>query len=381
MSQHPIHGWIPGVLSDKQIKRLLEKSFLTGEVHNLTVDKSSIDLTLSDEGFRMVSGAVKPFGKDYHHKILKNTQVAEPQQADSAGHFKLQPKQTYVFRLQQSLGSDLRDAGFFHGHATAKSSVGRVDVLARLIVDGMSSYECFHPNAIEKSNGQMFLEITPITFPVLVKKGISLSQLRIFCGTDEDAKMQGEVLYRSVIYNSEINDGCLTADLSNVPVNDSGESGCAFEAKFLQDAEPIPLWEEPGIAPDPHNYWELIQAKEVGNRTVLPIKKESFYILRSKEQIALPGGIAVYCRAIDETIGEMRIHYAGFVHPTFGFGEPGQGTPLIFEVRGHDVEVLLSDGERMAHLTFYRMSADCEGKEDSAYGNQTLKLSKFFKPW
>lgn len=29
-------------------------------------------------------------------------------------------------------------------------------------------------------------------------------------------------------------------------------------------------------------------------------------------------GVAVYCRPSDETIGEMRIHYAGFVHPGFG---------------------------------------------------------------
>jgi dCTP deaminase len=116
----------------------------------------------------------------------------------------------------------------------------------------------------------------------------------------------------------------------------------------------------------------------------------SFYILRSKEKIILPPGVCVYCRAIDETIGEMRIHYAGFVHPHFGYHIRGErhkrvveiGTPLIFEVRGHDVHVVLNDDEPLARLQFYRMSRDCSEtpnrKKLSAYHDQTLRLSQFF---
>ncbi len=79
----------------------------------------------------------------------------------------------------------------------------------------------------------------------------------------------------------------------------------------------------------------------------------------------------------------MRIHYAGFVHPFFGRNRKDNtiGTPLIFEVRGHDVEVALTHGEKMARLTFYRMSEDCVKEEPSNYDSQTLELSKFFAPW
>jgi dCTP deaminase len=100
--------------------------------------------------------------------------------------------------------------------------------------------------------------------------------------------------------------------------------------------------------------------------------------------ISLPDGVAVYCRAIDEAIGEMRIHYAGFVHPFFGSGrEDGKpGTPLIFEVRGHDVDVSLKDGEKMARLIFYRMSRPCiKKKKKDSYTEQTLKLSAIFAAW
>ena len=93
--------------------------------------------------------------------------------------------------------------------------------------------------------------------------------------------------------------------------------------------------------------------------------------------------------ASDETIGEMRIHYAGFVHPFFGKDrkDNNPGTPLIFEVRGHQVNVSLADGEKMANLTFFRMSKDCNpsgddnDEEDDEYNNQNLKLSKFFAKW
>ena len=67
----------------------------------------------------------------------------------------------------------------------------------------------------------------------------------------------------------------------------------------------------------------------------------------------------------------------------FFFGWKNLGTPLIFEIRGHDVDVVLRDNEKMARLTFYRMSEDCnEGDCDpTPYENQTLKLSKFFSDW
>jgi len=77
----------------------------------------------------------------------------------------------------------------------------------------------------------------------------------------------------------------------------------------------------------------------------------------------------------------MRIHYAGLVHPHFGLRDDGEnGTPLIFEVRGHQVDVSLRHGERMANLTLYRMSQEA-GPDKSPYGTQTLKLSSFFSEW
>jgi dCTP deaminase len=144
--------------------------------------------------------------------------------------------------------------------------------------------------------------------------------------------------------------------------------------------EPVSLWKH-AEAPEPWKYWELVKPAPSKR---LSLRKGSFYILRSKELLALPKGVAVYCRAIDESFGEMRIHYAGFVHPWFGRkrGDGQIGTPLIFEVRGHDVNVSLQDGETMARLVFYRMSEDAtEEDADPSYEGQSLQLSKYFASW
>jgi hypothetical protein len=53
---------------------------------------------------------------------------------------------------------------------------------------------------------------------------------------------------------------------------------------------------------------------------------------------------------------------------------------LIFEVRGHQIDVSLSHGERMANLVLYRMSEDAK-PDKSSYESQILELSSFFPAW
>jgi dCTP deaminase len=382
----PWDEWIPGVLNKRQMKTLLEDGYITSSGPEPTLDHSSMDLTLSNEAYRMTKGSVKPSeDQSYDWFISKKTKLAEPFPG-SGGEFRLEARTTYVFKLRERLESGLRGSGI-HGQATAKSSVGRVDVLARLIVDGMMTYERFDPKGLEGGSGDMYLEITPITFPVKVKPGISLSQLRFFYGSPKDVRIKGPELFRTIFPGTATPDESLSVDLTEAVIGDPKGTACKGSA-FCADSSPdqvdaVPLWSVTE-KPDPCKHWRVVQADEAKR---LHIEPDKFYILRSKEKIWLPSGIAVYCRASDETIGEMRIHYAGFVHPYFGlFRDDGsKGTPLIFEVRGHQVKVSLADKEKMANLIFYRMSEDAlpptEEEKHDTYGNQNLQLSKFFANW
>lgn len=392
----PWKGWIPGVLCKPQVKKLCEEDYIENVANwkddeNGQIDYSSIDLTLSDEGYEMVKGSVKPAGIEYRRTILENDYYAKKLNADNVGIFILSKGKTYVFCLNEKLDK-LRKTSIY-GQATAKSSIGRVDVLARLIVDKMFHYEYFDPEKLPKRNVEMFLEISPITFNVKVKKAISLSQLRLFYGHPQDSQKQGKELCESLLFHEEgpVEDPMISVDLSETQICSTGVSASAFGAK--EQENPIDLWKHKSKEdrPDPVEYWEQLHVDE---RSRLSIKEGRFYIIRSKERLCLPKGIAVYARAIDETIGEMRVHYAGFAHPFFGKDrrDGKKGTPLMFEVREHSFPVSLRDEEKLARLEFYRMSEDYEppesedrreeeSDEEDDYNEQELLLSKFFRPW
>jgi dCTP deaminase len=339
---------------------------------------SSFDLTLTDEAYKLTEGSVKPFGDNYLHQLKQQSLVEKLVPEEEI--FYLKAKSSYLFKLRESI--PLLSLSQIYGQATAKSSVGRMDVLARLVVDGTYEYEGFDPAHIK--TGHMYLEITPMTFNVCVKAGSRLTQLRLFKGRPSESKIEGINLYSTVLIREcgKTKDNSLSVDLSSTAV--ANEEGAAFCASAQASGPPLNLWspDDPAQLPNPKVYWKLVKAD---GRRRLQIQENNFYIIRSYEKIWLPAGVAVYCRATDETIGEMRIHYAGFVHPFFGQRDDGQrGTPLIFEVRGHDVNVSLRDQEKMARLDFYRMSKDCINEtelDESEYMEQTLKLSKYFAKW
>lgn len=387
--------WLPGVLNYSQMEELKKCGLIQNATGKIGRNDSAIDLHISSEAYIMLKGSIKPFNKNYSD-IIKDRYYAEPLPAND-NIFHLKTEHCYVFKIQERLHPAIVNSSPFYGQATAKSSIGRVDVIARLIIDGMKEYEKFAPK--EVTTGEIFLEITPITFDVIVKEGISLSQLRFCNGDFENSVIKDEKFINAVLnLNQDFqNSATLSVDVSNFKIKDD-LFAAAYCANSGKKENALELWTEEKYTPS--EFWTPVESNEQQNVKSITIKKNNFYILRSLERISLPAGICIYCRAMDETLGEMRIHYAGFVHPLFGLNRKDQkkGTPLIFEVRGHNVDVLLTQGEILARLFFYRMSYPAEiplperstgndKKKKSevpqsvAYGEQELKLSKLFKDW
>src|SRR5712671_1558951 len=331
MPTEPWKKWIPGVLSKEQVNQLIDGGYIREISSRKQIDASSMDLVLGPEAWELTKGSVKPTGSSYKH-FLDQQDLCKRLIPQPDGTFRLLAKHTYLFGIREKLFAAGLAQGRIYGQATAKSSIGRMDVLARLIVDGMRGYEGFDPDGLSQSSGDMYLEITPLTFHVLAKGGISLSQLRFFFGEPRISEIQGKELYQALLRGVGNPDGMLSVELHSTIIN--GHEVAAFSANEMKPEDPdaLPLWKaetEEG-KPDPCQFWRFLPA-DSNNR--LQITKAAFYILRSKERIQLPKGVAVYCRAIDETIGEMRIHYAGFVHPFFGMNraDTQEGTQLIFE--------------------------------------------------
>ena len=371
MSTGPWNEWIPGALSKKQLVKLCTDGFIRdAENPKDAADESSIDLHLTNQVYELTEGSVKPFADEQYFEALKKCSLLKP--VDSIdGSFHLTKKKTYLVKLKERLSHELQGTKIF-GQATAKSSIGRVDVLVRMIVDGMSGYDVFDPD--RKFSGDLFVEITPISFDVRVKEKTALAQLRLFYGDLRDAEIRGDTINETCILDSDDASDLISVTLE--PNIIGGLEVSAFEGGQKSQDVVLDLWKKPeGERPKPWEFFRFLRASD--GRLLL--KPGAFYLLRSKERLSLPNGIAVYCRAIDETLGEMRIHYAGFAHPWFGRNRGDDlGTPLIFEVRGHDVPMVLRHSEKMARLTFYRMSEEAEKPEPTPYDLQELKVSNLF---
>lgn len=383
----------PGALSRTQIFQLMNERVLE-EVDKNNVGLSSFDLCLSSECWRMPY-AIKPRKRESYRAALKDEFRYKP---NTKGEFLLrkeEEKNVYVFRLKEIVRFGEYDK--LCGKATGRSTLGRLDLLIRLVADDADCYD-FVPTTQDGS--PIYAEIIPITFDVIVKEGCPVSQLRLFLGEPELNKISVEELQK--IYKDDLlrdekgnlpREGKFTKRLTvNLnPDKALKDKPCAFRAK-THSCPPIniaTLEEEfkktkeskeykPNLL-NPQDYWEPLQPK---GKEKLLLKKERFHILRSRERLCLPPHVAVACEAVAEELGELRIHYAGFAHPWFGRNrEDEKGTPLIFEVRGHNFDTYLRHKEALATLEFYRMSDSVDREEESEYDKQELKLSKYFEDW
>jgi dCTP deaminase len=112
------------------------------------------------------------------------------------------------------------------------------------------------------------------------------------------------------------------------------------------------------------------------------LNPDDFYILATREEVRVPSDFAAEMVAYDTTVGEFRVHYAGFFDPGFGC-EPEAGSRAVLEVRSHEVPFMLEHGQTIGFLRYERMAA----KPDRLYGtaigsnyqNQGLRLAKQFR--
>ena len=267
------------------------------------------------------------------------------------------------------------------GKATGRSSIGRLDVLVRLLADAGPEFDRLPENAV----GDLFVEVAPITFDLLVSPGTCLSQLRLYRGSEDLFTLTREELqYESpfpvvtasgheLVQESRGREMTLPFSLDLSP-----DPGTGFAAYVAKENPEQPIDPDRAGYYDPRDFWEPVT---LGQDRHLQLLTNRLYILRSKERLRLPGHLAVECQTYTETLGEWRIEYAGFAHPWFGFSR-SNGTPIIFEVRGHNIRTILRDGLQLGNVMFRRMSKDAEKpKRWPQYEAQELKLSSCFKPW
>ena len=84
---------------------------------------------------------------------------------------------------------------------------------------------------------------------------------------------------------------------------------------------------------------------------------DEFYILVSRERVAIPPDHAAEMVPFNPLVGEFRVHYAGFFDPGFGYepGKPPQRARVL-EVRSREVPFILEHGQIIGRLVFERLT-------------------------
>jgi dCTP deaminase len=356
-----------GILPDRMIAELAEAGGILPAYPFVPdqIQPASLDLRLGEVAYR-VRASFLP-GSTTVAKRIDELKLHEISLADGAV---LETGCVYIVPLIESLAlpDDVAAA------ANPKSSTGRLDVFTRVIADETRGFDRVEPGY----HGPLYAEISPRTFPVLVREGSRLSQIRFRRG---HALLNAEALralhQRERLVNSDsadVGEGiAVGVDLSGL-----GPGGLVgYRAKRHTGLIDVERRGGYTVA----DFWEPMMARP--DRSLI-LDPNEFYILASKEAVQVPPDFAAEMVPFDPLVGEFRVHYAGFFDPGFGYeGAGGSGSRAVLEVRSREVPFILEHGQIVGRLVYEKMVARPEKLYGQGIGSnyqaQSLKLSKHFK--
>jgi dCTP deaminase len=357
-----------GILSDRMIKALAQQGAIL-PAYDFVPDQiqpASLDLRLGEVAYR-VRASFLPGPHTTVAERIDELKLHEIALTDGAV---LETNCVYIVPLLESLA--LPDG--IAAAANPKSSTGRLDVFTRVIADETRGFD----RITAGYHGPLYAEISPRTFPVLVREGSRLSQIRFRHG---NALLDAPALRLLHAHERLVDDD--EADVSEgiaVGVDLAGlgpDRLVGYRAKRHTGLIDV----ERRASYDVAEFWEPMKARRDASLILDP---DEFYILASKEAVQVPPDYAAEMVPFDPLVGEFRVHYAGFFDPGFGYaGAGGQGSRAVLEVRSREVPFILEHGQIVGRLVYEKMlerpNALYGENIGSNYQAQGLKLSKHFR--
>ncbi|MFI5305128.1 MAG: 2'-deoxycytidine 5'-triphosphate deaminase [Nitrospiria bacterium] len=360
-----------GILPSQEIKKLIQSGAITSktEISEDQIQPASIDLRLGPVAYRARASFLPGEGLTVSNRLEQLCM----HEIDLSKPSVLEKGCVYIVPLME----ELKLPKEISGKSNPKSTTGRLDIFTRLITDFGTEFERIKPGY----QGNLYVEIVPRTFSVLVHEGTKLNQLRFVRGKplSSDESMTDLDKKETLVY---LENGPNDANISNglwISIDlQGGETDIVgYKAKPhtpIIDFDRINYY-------DPLEFWEPIQKPKSG---FIILNPDDFYILASKEKIRVPIDYAADMVAYDPSVGEFRIHYAGFFDPGFGYGRNEiKGTRAVLEVRSHEVPFLFNDGQIVGRLIYEKLlelPQKIYGVHiGSSYQSQGLSLSKHFK--
>ena len=358
-----------GILSDRMIEALIKADQVV--VHDAVapnqIQPASLDLRLGSKALR-VRASFMPGPSTPVTDKLKNLTLHEINLDEGAV---LETGCVYIVPLIE----ELRLPATISTAANPKSSTGRLDIFTRVITDNAQEFDKIPAGY----NGPLYLEISPRTFPIVVRRGSRLTQIRfregpqiLFTEPQLHALHKTETLLAADTLNVSGGGVALSIDLIGSKDGLVGYRGKSHTP--VVDVDRVGAY-------DIFDFWEPIHTR---GRAEIILDPDEFYILVSREAVHVPPMVAAEMTPYDPLVGEFRVHYAGFFDPGFGHAAAGgSGSRAVLEVRSHEVPFILEHGQIVGRLVYEPMAehpmALYGGDLKSNYQAQGLKLSKHFR--
>src|SRR6267154_3967470 len=198
-----------GILPFQAIREMVQN----GEIKSAEILKSieadqiqpaSIDLRLGDFAYPVDTSFLPGRGTKVLDKMRQLDADSERFKLDLRQGAVLEKGRVYVVPLLESIKLKSEVAAF----ANPKSSTGRLDILTRLIAD-----EATHFDQVEDGyEGQLYIEIAPRSFSVVVKTGTRLNQLRFRRTRGEAPKAITSAEWRQMLNEGQLADTSEVSD-------------------------------------------------------------------------------------------------------------------------------------------------------------------------
>lgn len=357
-----------GILPDRRIGELFTSGALvsTRALDGDQIQPASLDLRLGDKAYRVRASFLPGPG----NRVADKLDRLKLHEFDLEVGAVLETGCVYIVPLIERLDLPVDIAA----SANPKSSTGRLDIFTRVMTDFGAEFDKIPAGY----RGPLYLEISPRTFPIVVRTGSRLSQIRFRIGNallDEAALQalhQAETLVAAEPPNISGGGIALSIDLTGDANGLIGYRGKHHTAVIDVDKR---------AAQDVFDFWEPIHDR--GQKELI-LDPDEFYILVSQEAVHVPPGYAAEMTPFDPLVGEFRVHYAGFFDPGFGHSAAGgTGSRAVLEVRSHEVPFILEHGQIVGRLVYEHMleqpNALYGTDLKSNYQAQGLKLSKHFR--
>jgi len=362
-----------GILPAQHIRELIDKGIITSDapIEDGQVQPASLDLRLGPVAYR-VQASFLPGKSSTVMDRIKTLQMAT---IDLSRPAVLERGCIYIIPVLESIHLPKSiSAG-----ANPKSTTGRLDVFTRLITDHGIEFEQVRPGY----SGPLYVEVVSRTFTIVAGMGTRLNQLRFIRGNPSlsDRRTAGLDKDEVLVYSGDDSPTRALIDegvrISMSLQGDANSDTVAYKARKNSPAVDLSMLDYYPI----DDFWETV--REPRNKSII-LDPGDFYILASKERVRVPADFAAEMVAFDPSMGEFRIHYAGFFDPGFGYGAGDiLGTRAVLEVRAHEVPFLIEDGQIVCRLLYTHMLA----RPDKIYGigigsnyqRQALALSKQLK--